>query len=668
VEEFMRALSGSGRFARRRLAVVVGTTLVAVAGMLAAPSSAQAIGDPSPPQCFVTATPNPSPLGSPVSFRFFVSTGTDTPPGPFGVVTFFDGASLLEVDALIPDGLTVDHSSVTATTSDLSQGTHTIRAVLDPPLLPQCNGILGVTVTQTVSAPASSTSLTSSVNPSVYGQATTFTASVTRSDGGTPAGSVQFQADGTDLGAPQTLDGSGHAAMTTAALPAGLHNITAHFTSSGGESDSDGTLFLDVVPGQLVEPAATTTSVTSSPNPSVEGDPVTLAASVGVVPPGGGTPSGSVQFSSDGTALGGSQPMDGSGHASTTTSALSPGSHTITATYLPGDGNFASSSGSTSQFVKAATVLTYTGATTSDYHDTATLSARLTRSDDGAPLAGRPVAFTMAGESCSGTTDANGVAPCAVVPQEPAGTYSVGATYAGDGTYAPSAVSRPFVVTREETTATYTGPTVVLDGGTLHASGRLLEDGVTPVPGRTLTFTLGSGSSPQTCTGFTDASGNAACDITAVDQPLGPGTVTASFAQDPYYLASADTRSTIVFAFPNGGAFVVGDRSATPGATVTYSDSQWSKVNSLSGGSAPSSFKGFATDPGNPPACGGTFTADPGNSGHPPSAVPSYMGVLVTSSVTKSGSTISGARSGIVVVRTTGSPSGRGVVVASFCP
>ena len=81
----------------------------------------------------------------------------------------------------------------------------------------------------------------------------------------------------------------------------------------------------------------------------------------------------------------------------------------------------------------AATVLTYTGATTSDYDDTATFSARLTRRDDGAPLAGRPVAFTMAGESCSGTTDANGVAPCAVVPQEPAGTYSVGAMYAGDG-------------------------------------------------------------------------------------------------------------------------------------------------------------------------------------------------------------------------------------------
>src|SRR5664279_1873681 len=158
----MRALSGSGRFARRRLAVVVGTTLVAVSAMLAAPSSAQAIGDPSPPQCFVTATPNPSPLGSPVAFRFFVSTGTDTPPGPVGVVAFFDGASFLEADALIPDGLTVDHSSVTATRSDLSQGTHTIRAVADlVPFLPQCNGFAGVTVTQTVSAPASSTSLTS---------------------------------------------------------------------------------------------------------------------------------------------------------------------------------------------------------------------------------------------------------------------------------------------------------------------------------------------------------------------------------------------------------------------------------------------------------------------------------------------------------------------------
>ena len=37
-------------------------------------------------------------------------------------------------------------------------------------------------------------------------------------------------------------------------------------------------------------------------------------------------------------------------------------------------------------------------------------------------------------------------------------------------------------MTHEETTTTYTGPTVVLDGGTLHASGRLLEDGVTRSP------------------------------------------------------------------------------------------------------------------------------------------------------------------------------------------
>ena len=288
------SLSGSRWFATRRLAVVVVTTIAAVSATPAAPSSAQAIGDPSPPQCFVTATPNPSPLGSPVSFRFFVSTGTDTPPGPFGVVAFFDGASFLEVDALFPDGVT-DHSSVTATRSDLSQGTHTIRAVLDPPL-PQCGA--GVTVTQTVTAPASSTSLTSSVNPSVYGQATTFTASVTRSNGGTPDGSVQFQADGTDLGAPQTLDGSGHAAMPTAALPAGLHNITAHFTSSGGESDSDGTLFSALLPGQLVEPAASRPRPSrASPNcPSVAGRSRALAASVGVASPGGGTPSGSVQF------------------------------------------------------------------------------------------------------------------------------------------------------------------------------------------------------------------------------------------------------------------------------------------------------------------------------------------------------------------------------------
>jgi len=101
---------------------------------------------------------------------------------------------------------------------------------------------------------------------------------------------------------------------------------------------------------------------------------------------------------------------------------------------------------------------------------------------------------------------------------------------------------------------------------------------------------------------------------------------------------------------------------------------QWAKDNSLSGGPAPSSFKGFAdsTTP-DPPTCGGSWKSDPGNSSEPPATVPQYISVLVSSSITKSGSVISGNVPKMVVVKTDpgyeANPghAGTGTVVTVVC-
>jgi hypothetical protein len=133
------------------------------------------------------------------------------------------------------------------------------------------------------------------------------------------------------------------------------------------------------------------------------------------------------------------------------------------------------------------------------------------------------------------------------------------------------------------------------------------------------------------------------------------------------------TTTVLVYAFaPGGGAFVVGDQTAT--GSVTFWGSQWAKLNVLSGGSAPSAFKGFALFP-TTPACGVHWSTDPGNSAPPPAGpLPAYMAVIVTSSSTKSGSTISGNTVDMVVVQTNpgydsnpGHP-GTGTVVATICP
>jgi hypothetical protein len=87
---------------------------------------------------------------------------------------------------------------------------------------------------------------------------------------------------------------------------------------------------------------ATTTTVTSSQNPATVGDPVTFTATV--APVGTGTPTGTVQFSIDGTDVGTPQTLVG-GTASYSTSGLAAGPHDVSAVYS-GDANFADSAGS----------------------------------------------------------------------------------------------------------------------------------------------------------------------------------------------------------------------------------------------------------------------------------------------------------------------------------
>jgi hypothetical protein len=205
---------------------------------------------------------------------------------------------------------------------------------------------------------------------------------------------------------------------------------------------------------------------------------------------------------------------------------------------------------------KAASQLVITGgATTSDFNDPATVAAVL--SDSHGPLAGRTVTFTLNGaETCSGVTNASGSASCSITPQEAAAAYPLVASFAGDSTHLGTSATATFVVTREETTLAYTGPTQAANGSPLTLSGVLKEDGVTPISGRTVTFTIGSGGSAQSCSGTTNAGGQASCTIATVNQPASSTTVpvTAVFAGDPFYLP-ASASATLRFLFMTGRAF-----------------------------------------------------------------------------------------------------------------
>jgi probable HAF family extracellular repeat protein len=176
------------------------------------------------------------------------------------------------------------------------------------------------------------TALSSSVNPSVFGQQVSFSATVTptQSSSLTLTGSVTFNDGSTVLGTVALS--SGTAVFNTSALAVGSHSITASY---GG--DSNFALSTSTALSQTVNQGTTTTTVAASPNPGIAGQPVTLTATVTVVAPASGTSTGTVTFL-DGTTALGTGTVSG-GQATLTTSSLTIGSHSLTATYA-GDINF----------------------------------------------------------------------------------------------------------------------------------------------------------------------------------------------------------------------------------------------------------------------------------------------------------------------------------------
>lgn len=190
-----------------------------------------------------------------------------------------------------------------------------------------------------------SVAVSSSTDPSVFGQSVTFTATVSAAVGlPAPAGTVQFTVDNQDLGGPVTLNSGSATSDSTAELAVGDHAVSATYIPADGSAPISGTLAAD----QSVQQGATTTSLMSSPNPSLPGETVTYTATVAPTAPAAGTPTGAVSFSDGASVIGActAQALTGS-TATCIVSYPAGGTHQVTANYA-GDSNFA---GSTSNLV-----------------------------------------------------------------------------------------------------------------------------------------------------------------------------------------------------------------------------------------------------------------------------------------------------------------------------
>src|SRR5689334_3058721 len=125
-----------------------------------------------------------------------------------------------------------------------------------------------------------------------------------------------------------------------------------------------------------------------------------------------------------------------------------------------------------------------------------------------------------------------------------AGDPSALLTEIGAGISPHLAVVRPAPATVLATTTRYTGETTQNDHQVTNLSATLVEQGTAvPIPGQTITFTLGT----QSCVGTTGASGVAACSIT-LNQAQGSYTVKASFAGSANDQASSDSRGFTITA------------------------------------------------------------------------------------------------------------------------
>jgi hypothetical protein len=198
-------------------------------------------------------------------------------------------------------------------------------------------GILNVTGGSLV---GTTTSLSSNVNPSVFGQSVTITATVAPVSGVvTPGGTVTFSIDSVPL-APVTLNSSGQASLSTSTLAVGPHSVSASYTGDSNFSASSGALS----GGQTVNRADTTLKIVLPVNPTTYNQSASLTIAVTASAPGSGTPSGTVAISIDGSVPV-TRTLNSGGVYTFVTSPLTVGTHTVSVVYN-GDASFNGSSGS----------------------------------------------------------------------------------------------------------------------------------------------------------------------------------------------------------------------------------------------------------------------------------------------------------------------------------
>ena len=148
---------------------------------------------------------------------------TDTPTG---TAQFFDGAISLGTGPVNSSGVAT--LTLSGSTS-LPAGSHTLTVVYsgDTEFNTVTSAALSYTVTK--ASGVATISVTSSSNPSIYGDSVSLTVTLASSSGATPTGTATITDGGTSLGTV-TLNASGTGTLTVPLFTAGTHSLTITYS------------------------------------------------------------------------------------------------------------------------------------------------------------------------------------------------------------------------------------------------------------------------------------------------------------------------------------------------------------------------------------------------------------------------------------------------------
>ncbi|MGO4258408.1 beta strand repeat-containing protein [Marmoricola sp. RAF53] len=494
----------------------------------------------------VISGPSPQVEDNVVTITATVAAQAPGSGAPTGNVVFLSDGNVIGAASLAPAG---GSAQAVLEIDTLAPGTHAITASYpgDADYVASGADAVEQKVVAAAAVVGTTTTVTSTKNPSTYGELITFSAHVAAADDTVPTGTIQFSVDGTDIGGPVAVNGNGDATSVTLASPEpGDHLVIAAYTPNAAYALSGAALT------QTVQAAGVTVGLTSSNASSNQGQAVTFHATVSSDAAGTGTPGGFVQFRVDGFPFGPAVALDGDGEATSgATTSLTPGAHTVTAVYS-GDAHFVAGNKSITQNVgQMGTSTALVASTTSPtYGDAVTFTATVTPASNalGAPtgtvkfLEGSTVLATVPVSAAGSTAKAS-----FTTATFGAGAHAVKAVYSGATAFAGSTSGDTTVTVAKKATALKADAALVkLTGGLGLNLGYLkatLTSGGAPLPGQPVVFTIGTST---VCTSTTDGAGVATCN--ALPQLLAltlAGGYKATYAGSANYLGSSDNGTTL---------------------------------------------------------------------------------------------------------------------------